>query len=170
MSDQYLSEIRIVAFNFAPRGWAFCNGQTLPISQYNALFALLGTTYGGDGITTFKLPNLQGSSPIHTDYNTYPLGQVGGTSNVTLNAQQIPVHTHTLIAAPDAATVGNPDGATLAQSSSTVGNVYLAGNPITVAAPQAIGYAGGGQPHSNQQPYLVLNFVISLVGIFPSRN
>jgi len=170
MSEQYLSEIRIVAFNFAPKGWALCNGQILAIAQNQALFALLGTTYGGDGISTFGLPNLQGKAPIHTDYRTYPLGQSAGATNITLTTQQIPQHTHSLVAAPDAANASSPDGATLALSSDVVGPAYSPAAPNAVAAPQAIGNTGGGQPHNNQQPYLALNFVIALVGVFPSRN
>jgi microcystin-dependent protein len=172
MSEQYLSEIRIFSFGFAPKGWAFCNGQTLAISQYNALFALIGTTYGGNGITTFQLPNLQGCVPLHmgtnpTDLNTYTIGQQAGETNVTLNINQIASHSHTVNAnsgsdasVPSASVV--PGGGNVTAYGTSPGAVTM-NNGI-------VGQTGGNQPHSNLQPYLVLNFCIATAGIFPSRN
>ena len=168
MSSPYLSEIRIFSFNFAPKGWAFCNGQTLPINQNAALFSLLGTTYGGNGTSTFQLPNLQGNVAIHQG-NGFTIGGVGGEQNHTLTVNEMPVHAHTYTMGTDAATVAIPTGAAPVTPSATFGNLYTTGSP-TAMAPQAVSNGGGGQPHSNMQPYLVLTFCISLVGIFPSRN
>jgi microcystin-dependent protein len=181
MSQPFLGEIRCFGFNFAPRGWAQCNGQLQPISQNTALFSLLGTTYGGDGVTTFALPNLQGQIPMHWGnspggLNTV-IGQVQGQSNVTLNSNQIPQHTHSVTAA----TV--PAGGTSQRTAVPSNTAYLSGsrppnrayqNPaqaITAPfSPKAITSTGGSQPHDNMQPYLVLNFCIALEGIFPARN
>ena len=177
MSEAYIGEIRPITWNYAPRGWAFCNGQLLSIQQNTALFSLLGTTYGGNGVNTFGLPNLQGRVPLHRG-NGFTLGQVGGEIGHTLLASEMPAHTHTLQASTADATTGAPAGAALAQPAANVGPVYAAGATpqatqalVTAAmAPQAVANAGGNQPHTNMQPYLVLNFIIALVGIYPSRS
>lgn len=166
MSEPFIAEIRMVAFNFAPRGWALCNGQLLPIAQNQALFSILGTTYGGNGQTTFALPNLRGRSPAHLG-SDIQLGQVGGEESHALNNAEMPAHTH--LAAGDAAEASAP---------SPAGNVWAASsnNPFSSAGPNttmnsgSVSTAGGSQPHPNQQPYLAVNFVIALVGIYPSRN
>lgn len=173
MSDQFIGEIRMFGGNFAPQGWALCNGQLLPISQNQALFSLIGTYYGGDGVQTFALPNLQSRVPIHQGQglglSPYVMGQNGGTENVTLTTQQMPSHSHPVNA------VGSPGGANrvggnlLANSSS--GNVYNAPpSDGTTLAAAAIGNNGSSQPHANIQPYLCINFIIALQGIYPSRN
>jgi microcystin-dependent protein len=168
MSEPFLSEIKIVSFNFPPKGWALCNGQFLPINQNQALFALLGTTYGGNGQTTFALPNLRGRLPIHMG-NGHTLGEAAGSTSVTVNIQQLPTHMHTLNATTATATTNAPStSVVLANSSATT--LY---NPVTALeamAPNAITSVGGSQPHNNMMPYLVLNFIIALQGIFPSRN
>jgi microcystin-dependent protein len=170
MADPFVAEIRMFAGNFAPTGWALCNGQLLPISQNTALFSLLGTIYGGDGRTTFALPNLQGKAPMH--YGQGPglsphfLGETGGEESVTLQSSQMPVHTHLPVAAGSAATTGTPsENVRLAQTA--VGtNIYGPAADL-----QSLGTpAGGGQPHNNMQPYLALNFIIALQGIFPPRS
>jgi len=165
MGQQYLSEIRIFPYGFAPRGWAPCNGQTLAISQNQALFALLGTTYGGNGISTFNLPNLQGAVPIHAG-NGYVQGQVGGSAQVTLTVANLPTHTHTLQASSQNAGINLPAGA-LPGNTATV-NFYSNAAPNTAMSPNAIA-STGGQPHPNMAPYLALNFCIATTGIFPSR-
>lgn len=164
MGTPYLAEMRVFAFNFPPKGWAFCNGQTLPINQNQALFSLLGTTYGGNGQTTFQLPNFQGRVPMHTG-NGLLLGQVGGEANHTLSIAEYPSHNHP-ISGEDGPRVGTaPTGAVLAS-----GDIYGLGPPTGTLAAAAVGLAGGGQPHANMQPYLTLNVCIALQGIFPSRN
>ena len=165
MGTPYLAEIRIVSFNYPPKGWAFCNGQTLPINQNQALFALLGTQYGGNGQTTFQLPNLQASMPIHAG-NGFVQGSRGGEANHTLIAQEMPQHIHTAQAVASNASSASASGNAWAV---TPQNAYTAG-PNTTMGPAALFAAGGGQPHNNMPPYLVLNFVIALQGIFPSRN
>jgi microcystin-dependent protein len=172
MSDPFVAEIRIVGFNFAPRGWAFCRGQLLSISQNTALFSLLGTTYGGDGRSNFALPDLQGNAPMQPGQGPgltdRVLGETGGSSNVTLLPTQIPVHTHSLSASALPATSGAPANNSLARSSG--GAVYAdAGNNVALS-PASLGITGGSQPHNNMQPYLTLNFVIALQGIFPPRS
>jgi microcystin-dependent protein len=184
MSQAYLSEIRIMAFAYAPRGWALCNGQILPINQNQALFSLIGTFYGGNGQTTFMLPNLQGMAPVHMG-DGFSLGQTAGEVTHTLTLSEMPQHNH-LINAKDAQADLSETGATpgptvvLAQAAAAAippapsppVNVYGTG-PIDNAqtfAPGAIANTGGNQPHQNQQPYLVLNFCICLSGIYPSRN
>ncbi len=169
MSSPYLSEIRLVAFNFAPKGWALCNGQLLPIAQNAALFSLLGTTYGGNGTSTFQLPNLQGATPIHMGTGgggTYVEGLTGGVVNVTLNTTQIPSHSHQ---AESVSTVANLEPAAANAWANSAQNPYAASANATMSG-SAVQSTGGGQPHPNQPPYLVLNYVIALQGIFPSRN
>ena len=165
MGTPYLSEIRIFSFSFPPKGWAFCNGQLLPISQNQALFTLLGTTYGGNGQTTFALPNLQGRSPVHTGAGL-TLGESAGETAVTLTTNQMPTHTHTANA-----------NATASGQSSPAGNYWGNGGQTSYADsanatmnPAAISTVGGSQPHNNLSPYLTLNFCIALQGIFPSQN
>ena len=185
MGTPIMSEIRIMSFNFAPKGWALCNGQFLPINQNQALFSLLGTTYGGDGRVNFALPNLQGRVPVGFNGNGVLLGQVGGELTHTVTTAEMPAHTHALMA--DAATPGgsnsntpgpNPGAKVLGQSAGSGGtppapfgaNMYSTGAVAGALDPTSIANNGGSQPHANEQPYLVLNFCIALVGIFPSRN
>jgi len=165
MGTPFLGEVRIVSFNFAPMGWAFCNGQVLAINQNTALFALLGTTYGGNGQTTFALPNLQGRIPIHTG-NGFVQGQQGGETSHTLLAAEMPAHNHSVVASSNPADQGTPRGNYWAYESA---NAYSTNTPDANLWPQAISSAGGGQPHNNLSPYLVVNFCIALQGIFPSR-
>jgi microcystin-dependent protein len=165
VSEPFLSEIRAFSFGFAPKGWELCNGQLLPIRQYQALFSLLGTTYGGDGVNTFALPNLQGSVPLHLGTGL-KLGARGGESAVTLIAGQIPAHSHTPVASSNAASVSDPLNAFWA----TTGNPAYAPTSDVGLAPQAIGQAGSSQAHPNMSPYLVLSFCIAVNGIFPPRN
>jgi len=177
--DPFLAEIRIFPFNFAPKGWAFCDGQILPLSQNTALFSLLGTTYGGDGKSNFALPNLQGCVAIHAGQgpglSLYDLGETAGTGTVTLLQSEIPSHRHFLNADANAATTGNPGGGAYAEGNWNVGatsgnvNFYTTSAPDTQLAPTAISAAGGGQPHNNMMPYLTLNFCIALQGVFPAR-
>jgi microcystin-dependent protein len=173
MSSPFLNEIRMFGFNFAPRGWAQCNGQILPIAQNTALFSLLGTTYGGNGQTTFALPDLRSRVPMH--FNQGPglsnrdLGEVGGEEAHALTLNEMPNHRHTpngSTAAPDAGAPASEVFATL-----TASKPYRAGaGSLTALAPGTLGMAGGNQPHSNIQPYLTVNFAIALQGIFPSRS
>jgi microcystin-dependent protein len=184
MTQQYLSEVRMMSFNFAPKGWAFCNGQLMAISQNQALFSLLGTTYGGDGIRTFGLPNLQGRVPLSygtaTDGTPYALGQTAGEATHTLLLQEIAQHTHLMQgkavngiaggAVPDTAVVpaqGVIFNGTVANGPA---NIYSGAPAGPAMAPNAIANEGGSQPHANQQPYQVINFCIALTGIFPSRS
>ena len=171
MSEPFLGEIRAVGFNFAPVGWAMCNGQLLSIAQNTALFSLLGTTYGGNGTTTFALPDLRGRVGIHQGQgpglSPYVIGQVAGTETVTLIAQQMPQHNHVVNASGAAGTATRPTTAVLAK---TTAPAYAPASDGTVMAANMIGTAGGNQPHSNIQPYLAVNFIIALEGIFPSRN
>jgi microcystin-dependent protein len=165
MSEPFLGELRLISFNFAPKGWALCNGQTLAINQNQALFSLLGTFYGGNGQTTFSLPNLQGRAPIHFG-NGFNPGQTGGETTHQLTASEMPSHAHAVSAYPTP-TTGDPNGAAWAQSTQTA---YGAATNLVPMAPAAIGTGGNSQPHDNMPPYLVLNWVIALQGIFPSRN
>ncbi len=165
MSEPFLSEIKIVSFNFAPKGWALCNGQLLPINQNQALFSLLGTTYGGDGRVNFALPNLQSRVPIHFS-NSHSLGEAAGEENHTLNVQEMPAHTHSFSASNAAPDQGTPAGNMWASNS----GAYSSASVDTSMNPASVSSAGGSQPHTNIQPYLVLNFIIALQGIFPSRN
>ena len=165
MSTPFLAEIRIFSFNFAPKGWAMCNGQVLPINQNQALFSLLGTTYGGDGQITFALPNLQGRVPVYPG-NGITLGQLGGEAAHTLLLSELPAHTHTPIGNSASASAANPSGNLWASMSS---GGYQA-TPDTAMNAASILATGGSQPHDNMSPYLTLNFCIALQGIFPSRN
>jgi len=170
MTQPFLSEIRMFAYDFPPRGWALCAGQILSIQQNAALFSLLGTTYGGNGVTTFALPDLRSRVPVHTGQlsggSNYVLGEQTGTETVTLIQSQLPQHTHFMQAA-GAATSGDPTGAIPATSSAS--KPYRSGPPDKVLA-AGTGLSGGSQPHPNIQPYLTVNFSIALQGIFPSRN
>jgi microcystin-dependent protein len=174
MSSPFYAEIRIFPFNFAPNGWAQCDGQLLPISQNTALFSLLGTTFGGDGKSSFGLPDLRGSVPMHPDGQSHVLGEMGGEQAVTLLVSEIPVHTHGVNVSPGAAQDNNPVGPTATPDR------YLAdakgGAPYTPLAPNASTLdlrastpAGGSLPHENMQPFLTLNFCIALQGVFPQR-
>ena len=174
MSDQFVAEIRIFPFNFPPTGWAFCDGQLMPISQNTALFSLLGTVYGGDGKSTFSLPGLQGNAAMQPGQgqglSLRDLGEQGGSESVTLLTSEIPLHTHTLMAAPDPANVQIPT-ATVCLTRAAGGNAYSNNtNGLVQMAPQALSTAGGSLPHNNMQPYLTLNFCIALQGIFPPRS
>jgi microcystin-dependent protein len=158
-----------MSFDFAPKGWALCNGQILPINQNQALFSLLGTTYGGDGRITFALPNLQGRVPMHEGVD-YALGQSAGEQSHTMIVTELPEHQHTLQASADFASSSSPANAVAAAKPRGGQNIYALGGSPTPLAPAAIAASGGSQPHENRQPYLTINFVIALVGIFPSRN
>jgi microcystin-dependent protein len=166
MSQQYLSEIRIVSFNFPPKGWALCNGQSLPINQNQALFSLLGTTYGGDGRVNFNLPNLQSRGPVHVGDGIL-LGQSGGEATHTLINAEMPVHFHSPMASPNTSDQSAP-------GNSFWGNAglasYSASPPSTAMSASAIANAGGSQAHENLSPYLVLNYIIALTGTFPTQN
>ena len=164
MSEPFLGEIKIVSFPFAPKRWAFCNGQTMPISQNQALFSLLGTRFGGDGRTTFALPNLQARVPIHA--GSYILGQAGGEAAHTLIMAEMPGHAHAMSASNSAGNTNIEFNNVLATSPS---QLYDAGNQTTLN-PSSVAVAGASQAHENRQPYLVLTFCIALVGIYPSRN
>lgn len=168
MSDPYIGQISVVAFPFAPRGWALCNGQLMSIAQNQALFSILGTTYGGDGVQTFGLPNLRSRAAMHWG-NIYPQGSMAGNETVTLNGSQVPLHVHNVRAVKAAGTLAPPTNATWAGST---GNdlQYATGTPDVFMAPTASGPGGGSQPHNNMPPVTVLNFIIALQGIFPSRN
>jgi len=167
MSEPFLAEIRIVGFNFAPRGWAQCDGQILPINQNQALYSLLGTNYGGDGRTNFALPDLRGRAPIHFD-SSNPLGRHGGEENHTLTAAEIPGHNHRLRATNADANERNP--ANNIWAANAAGTRFGSAPPNASMAAGSISRVGGGQSHENMQPFTVLNFVIALQGLFPSRN
>jgi microcystin-dependent protein len=168
VSQPFVGEIRMFGGNFPPAGWMFCQGQLIPISENDTLFNLIGTTYGGDGQSTFALPDLQGRAPLHSGTLggiTYQLGEEDGVENVTVSTQQMPVHTHPLLGSNDAATTQDPTGGLFA---TTQAQVYfnLADNAVNFA-PQSIGGVGGSQPHDNMQPYLCVSYIISLFGIYP---
>jgi microcystin-dependent protein len=173
MAQPYIGEIRMFGGNFAPAGWLFCNGQQLPISENEALFQLIGTTYGGDGESVFNLPNLQSRIPMHMgtgpDGTTYQIGEMAGVESVTLTTQQIPVHNHPLIAS-NAAGAGAPGNALLGVPASNQQGVmtYNATAPATPLHPNTVLPIGGSQPHENCQPFLCVSYIISLYGIFPS--
>jgi microcystin-dependent protein len=170
MSEPFLSEIRMVGFNFAPRGWAFCDGQILPINQNQSLYSLLGTTYGGDGRTSFALPDLRGRAPIHVGGSngggSHGLGSKSGEETVTLSAAQMPQHTHTARASNTNADALDPTGHVLARAL----NAYVPPGNLVELRTGTVTNVGGGQAHDNMQPYLALNFCIALQGLFPSRN
>jgi microcystin-dependent protein len=174
MADPFVAEIRIFPFNFAPTGWAFCNGQLLPISQNTALFSLLGTVYGGDGKSTFALPDLEGSAAMHPGQgqglSLRDLGEIGGAETVTLLVSEMPFHTHSLLAAGSLANLNQPSP-TRALARSSGGTIYQsdASQNVVQMAPQALSPAGGSLPHNNMQPYLTLSFCIALQGVFPQR-
>lgn len=172
MAQPYVGEIRMFAGNFAPNGWMFCEGQTMPIAENEVLFQLIGTTYGGDGEETFNLPNLASRVPIHMgtgpDGTTYQIGEMAGTEQETLSVQQIPNHSHPLTCSTSTTGLeSTPSGNVLAQSTSA--NMYIQDSPDGSLAANAVQPAGGSQPHENTQPFLVINFIISLFGIFPSQ-
>ena len=167
MAQPYVGEIRLFAGNFAPSGWMFCAGQLLPISENETLFNLIGTTYGGDGESTFALPDLRGRIPVHQG-NGFILAEAGGVEEITLTTNQIPAHSHPLQATNDTATQANPGGQVLAQFSQANIFPYLEDVPNVSLAPTAITPVGGSQAHTNFQPYLCINYIISLFGIFPS--
>ena len=173
MADPFVAEIRIFPFNFAPKGWAWCDGQLLPLSQNTALFSLLGTTYGGNGKDNFALPDLQGRAPMHpgqgAGLSLYDLGEVGGSDTVTLLESEIPSHPHALQAANTPATSRTPTGNVLARAVGA--NVYLppSGATLVSMSGDALGPAGSDQPHNNLQPYLTFYFCIALQGVFPPR-
>ena len=165
MAQPYVGEIRMFAGNFAPAGWMFCEGQLLPISENETLFNLIGTTYGGDGQSTFALPDLQGRIPIHQG-NGFILAETGGAEEITLTVQQIPAHSHSLLATTTVANDQAPGQNVPAQTGTFDG--YQSSAPNAAMAPQSVGAVGGSQPHTNFQPYLCVDFIISLFGIFPS--
>ena len=171
MPEPYVGEIRMFAGNFAPNGWMFCEGQTLPISENEVLFQLIGTTYGGDGEETFNLPNLASRVPIHMgqgpDGTTYQLGEMAGTESETLTTQQIPNHTHPLTASGDNGGDANPGNNVVSNGQGAT--PYIEDVPGSNMNAQAISPAGGSQPHENTQPFLCINFIISLFGVFPSQ-
>lgn len=173
MSEPFLSEIKIFSFGYNPKGWAMCNGQFLPINQNQALFSLLGTTYGGNGQTTFALPDLRGRSPYH-EGSGFTLGQAGGQTSHTLTQSEMPMHNHIMACS-------NASGDTVPPASASQHNIWAqttqnpyaafdGNNPIVAMNPGSIGNNGGSQPHNNMSPFLVLNFCIALIGIFPSPN
>lgn len=173
MAQPYVGEIRIFAGNFAPAGWMFCDGQLLPISEYETLFNLIGTTYGGDGQSTFALPDLRGRLPLHFGSNggtTYTLAEQAGVETVTLTTQQIPSHTHALLASMSPASGAAP-GNTVLPATTALATItpYGTDAPFTSMRPNAVSAIGGSQPHNNFQPYLCVDFIISLFGIFPSQ-
>ncbi len=171
MGQPYVGEIRMFAGNFAPNGWMFCEGQTLPISENEVLFQLIGTTYGGDGEETFNLPNLASRIPIHMgtgpDGTTYQIGEAAGTEQETLTIQQIPNHSHPLTAST--AVAQNPEVTAHVLAQSVAGFLYIEDVPDAPLAANAVAPAGGSQPHENTQPFLCINFIISLFGVFPSQ-
>ncbi|MFS3128050.1 phage tail protein [Nocardioides sp. Bht2] len=165
MANPYIGEVRLFAGNFPPAGWKFCNGELLPISEYETLFQLIGTTYGGDGETTFRLPDLQSRVPIHQG-NGYVIGETGGAEEVTLTTPQLPVHNHTAVASAGVGTLNSPAGALPASGPQ---GLYSEGAGDAVLAASAVTAVGGSQPHENRQPFVALNYVISLFGIWPSQ-
>ncbi len=175
MAEPYLGEIHMFAGTFAPRGYALCNGQLVPVSQNAALFSLLGTQFGGDGRSTFALPNLQGNVPLSQGQppggNSYAVGQVGGEASHTLSIQELPYHTHNFNADTVNATVTDASGNLLGKLSGRQSTYYAPANPANLApmASNAVGAGGGSQPHPNQQPFLVVNFCIAMQGAFPLR-
>lgn len=172
--DPFIGEIIMFGGNFAPRGWALCDGSLLPISQNQALFSILGTTYGGDGRTTFALPDLRGRAPIHAGsgpgLRPRSLGQKGGEEDVTLTSNQMPAHTHDVGCSAQVGNAGTPAGNVPAAEKAAAADVYQTSAPNQTMSSAMIHSAGGGQSHDNMQPFLAVNFIIALVGTFPSRN
>lgn len=168
MAQPYVGEIRMFAGNFNPAGWMFCEGQLLPISEYETLFNLIGTTYGGDGQSTFALPDLRGRIPLHFG-NGFTLAETGGVETVTLTVPQIPAHTHPFLGTVNQATGNPPSGQLVAQSPTQNALPYGTDNPVSAISPKSTSSTGGSQPHNNFQPYLCVDFIISLFGIFPSQ-
>jgi microcystin-dependent protein len=172
VSSPYIGEIRMFAGNFPPVGWAFCNGQTLAISENDALFNLIGTTYGGDGQETFNLPDLQGRFPIHqgtsTTGTTFTIGGNGGVEDVTISVNQLPIHSHPLLASLNNAGASSVTGNVTGQVGAT--QIYREVAPAAVMSANSLVPAGGSQPHTNIQPYLTINYIISLFGVFPTQN
>lgn len=172
MSEPFVGEVKMFAGNFAPRGWAFCDGQLLAVSQNNALFSLLGTIYGGDGRTTFALPDLRGRIPIHAGsgpgLTPRKIGATGGAENVTLTANQLPSHTHPLQGTDDLGNTPNPSGNVSARSTSV--DAYIGDAPSTNLSTSAVSSVGGSQSHANLQPFLCIHFIVALFGIYPSRH
>jgi microcystin-dependent protein len=166
MAQPYVGEIRMFAGNFAPAGWMFCEGQLLPISENETLFQLIGTTYGGDGQSTFALPDLRGRVPLHFGSGV-SLAETGGAEQVTLTVSQIPSHAHAMLASTDIPTNSSPANTVPGQAAA---KIYRAGSPTGVLNPASMGTTGGSQPHVNFQPYLCISFIISLFGIFPSQS
>jgi len=173
MADPFVAEIRIFPFNFAPKGWAWCNGQLMPISQNTALFSLLGTTYGGDGKSTFALPDLQGSAPMHPGQgpglSLHDLGEMGGSETVTLLTSEMPAHSHALRANNANGDTPSPGGNSLARTGTSNTYQQNSTNNLVGMAPQSLPVGGGGLPHNNMMPYLTFNFNIALQGVFPPR-
>ena len=167
MSQPFVGEIRLFAGNFAPAGWLFCQGQLLPISENETLFQLIGTTYGGDGQSTFALPDLRGRLPIHQG-NGFVLAETGGAEEITLTVQQVPVHTHSLLGTGNLASTNAPTDNAFAKSTGATIFPYGTDQPLTQLSSSTIAPVGGSQPHTNFQPYLCINYIISLFGIFPS--
>jgi microcystin-dependent protein len=165
MAQPYVGEIRMFGGNFNPSGWMFCDGALLPISEFETLFNLIGTTYGGDGQSTFALPDLRGRIPLHQG-NGFTLAETGGVETVTLTVAQIPAHSHPFLGSSDIANSPNPGANVVARSGQV--NIFLNSNPSVAMSPQFLGSVGGSQPHTNFQPYLCINYIISLFGIFPS--
>jgi microcystin-dependent protein len=171
MSNPFLGELRLFGGNFAPRGWALCSGQLMPIAQNDALYSLIGTTYGGDGQVTFGLPDLRGRRPVSQGQgpglSSYQVGQAGGVEAVTLSPAQLPIHTHQVMAVAATASAGSPAANAWA---AWPDNQYTTGSPSAQLAAASTAVAGGNQPHDNLSPYLVVNFIIALEGVYPSRN
>lgn len=179
--EPFIGQVCLFGFNFAPRGWALCDGQLMSIAQNQALFSLIGTTYGGDGRTTFGLPDLRGRVAIHQGQgpglSPHTIGEMAGTENVTLLQTQMPMHNHLLMASSTTATTNNPNGGVMAVANSAISSgedvttqTYASAPNGAAMNPQSISAAGGNQPHTNMQPYLTMNYCIALAGIFPSRN
>lgn len=174
MADPFVAEIRIFPFNFAPKGWAWCNGQLLPLSQNTALFSLLGTTYGGDGKSTFALPDLEGRAPMHPGQgpglSLHDLGETGGSETVTLLESEMPAHPHTMMASNDASVTNEPLANQIAKPFGRGNNDFIITNQnLAAMSPSTLAPAGGDQPHNNLMPYLTFNFNIALQGVFPAR-